>query len=290
MGLNVEVVEGDVLDRESLASLITGAETVFNLAGKISIAGENRALVEGINCRGTENVVDVCLEAGVKRLVHFSTIHAFSSNPTNETVTEERALVDGEHKAVYDTSKAEGQRIVLKGVKRGLNAVIVNPTAVIGPNDFKISRMGEVLLDLYHNRYPLLIDGGYNWVDVRDVVSGALAAEKRGRSGECYLLSGHRVHLQEFAALIGRLTGRKTPSGAIPLWLASAVAAFNLAYGHISGKTPKLTPEAIKAIRTHQHISHQKATEELGYSPRPFEETVRDSIAWFQEAGLLEER
>jgi dihydroflavonol-4-reductase len=233
-------------------------------------------------------VVDVCLETGVKRLVHFSTIHVFSDNPRNETVTEARALVDGEYHAIYDTSKAAGQRIVLKGVEQGLDAVIVNPTAVIGPNDFKISRMGEVLMDIYNNRYPLLIDGGYDWVDVRDVAIGAVAAEQHGKSGECYLLSGHRVDLPDFAALVGELSGRKTPTGAIPLWLASVVAAFNLAYGLIVGKTPKFTPEGIRALRLHRSISHQKATEELGYAPRPFRETVRDSIAWFREAGLLD--
>ena len=288
-GLDVQIVEGDVLDRPRLAELIKGAETVFHLAAKISIAGENEDIVKGINIQGTANVVDTCLGCGVNRMVHVSSIQAFSTYPMDEAVSELRELISGDHQMIYDRTKAEGQRVVLRGVEKGLDAVIVNPSAIIGPNDFKISRLGEVLLDIYHGRLPLLIDGGFDWVDVRDAADGTLAAGKLGRRGESYILSGHWVHLKELAAMITEITGVKTPGGAIPLWMASVAAGFNLAAGKIIGKTPKFTPEAIKSIRTHRYISHQKATDELGYNPRPFKETIRDSFQWFREAGLLEQ-
>ena len=175
-----------------------------------------------------------------------------------------------------------------EAARQGLNAVVVNPGAVVGPCDFKVSRMGEVFLDIALARLPALIDGGYNWVDARDVAAGAIAAEKKGRAGEAYLLTGHWVHICEVSGIIARLTGRKTPMMATPLWLAGFASYFSLAAGALRGRAPKFTPGAIRSIQMHRFISHAKATRELGYNPRPFEQTVRDTLQWFQQAGMLD--
>jgi dihydroflavonol-4-reductase len=282
------VVEGDVSDPLALRTLMDGAETVFHCAGRISIVGGEGGLVERTNVGGVRNVVQACRETGVRRLVHFSSIHAFDTHPNDQLIDETRNLALGPSHAPYDRSKAEGQAAVLEAVKDGLDAVIVNPGAVVGPRDFKVSRMGAVFLDIYHGRLPMLIDGGYNWVDARDVSQGALLAEKKGRRGECYLLTGHWVHICEVSRIIGRLTGRKTVEAAAPVWLALAASWFSLGWGKLRGTTPKFTPAAIQAIQSHRTISHEKATRELGYAPRPFEETVRDTFDWFREAGMLD--
>lgn len=287
-GLPVHFVEGDIFSRRALAELLDGADTVFHAAARISIVRGEDALLERTNVEGVRGVVEACLTARVRRLVHVSSIHAFHSEPNSQLLDETRALALDPGNMAYDRSKARGQQEVLAGVQRGLSAVIVNPTALVGPFDFKPSRMGEVFLDVYHRRLPLLLDGGYNWVDVRDAAEGAIAAEQRGRSGECYLLAGHWVHICEVAALIGRLTGRRTPQGAAPLWLAMAASHVSEALSRLRGRTPKFTPAAVRAVATHRLISHAKASRELGYRPRPFEETVRDTLAWFAEAGRLE--
>jgi dihydroflavonol-4-reductase len=286
-GLDVQIVEGDISDPRALRALMGGAETVFHLAGRISIVGSECGLVERTNVEGVRNVLSVCRSTGVRRLIHFSSIHAFDTQPNNQTIDETRSLALGTAHEAYDRSKAEGQKAVLNAVKEGVDAVIVNPTGVVGPFDFKVSRMGEVLLDIYHGRLPMLIDGGYNWVDVRDVCQGALLAEKKGRPGECYLLSGHWVHICEVSRVIGQLTGKKTTEVSAPVWLASAAAWFSLQWSKVYGSTPKFTPAAIKATQSHRFISHEKATRELGYDPRAFEETVRDTMDWFGQAGLL---
>jgi dihydroflavonol-4-reductase len=288
-GLDVELVEGDIFDMDALEKLFSGAGTVFHLAGRISIAGGEGGLVEKTNVHGVRNIVEACIRTKVKRLVHCSSIHAFSTHPKDRMIDETRTLATGKRHLTYDRSKAMGQLEVHEGVKRGLDAVIINPGAVLGPNDFKVSRMGEVILDIYHNRLPSLINGGYNWVDARDVVDGALAAEKKGRTGECYLLTGHWVHLCDVSALVGRLTARKTPSGATPMWLASFVSYFFYFFSKIRKKTPKFTPAAMKSVQMHRYISHQKATDELGYKTRPFEETIKDTLEWFKSACMLEE-
>jgi dihydroflavonol-4-reductase len=297
-GLDVEMVEGDIFDPDSLRRLLSGVGTLFHLAGRISIVGPEGGLVDHTNIDGVRAVVEACIDCGVKRLVHVSSIHAFESYPNDRrgrlhpaearVIDETRALVTGPHHMAYDHSKAMGQLAVIDGVRRGLDAVIVNPGAVVGPFDFKVSRMGSVFLDIYHRRLPALIDGGYNWVDARDVAAGAIAAERKGRTGECYLLTGHWVHIRDVSALIGRLSGRKTPMLALPLWIAAVASWFSLGWGKLTGTTPKFTPGAIRSIQMHRHISHQKATRELGYEPRPFEDTVRDTLEWFRQAGMLE--
>jgi dihydroflavonol-4-reductase len=286
-GLDLETVEGDVSDPESLRRLVEGADTVFHLAARISIVGPEGGLVERTNVVGVRNMVDACLKAGVRRLVHFSSIHAFDSSPRDQVIDETRDLVSGTRHQAYDRSKASGQRAVMDAVRRGLDAVIVNPGGVVGPHDYKPSRMGTVVLDLYHRRLPAIIDGGFNWVDARDVAAGAITAEKKGRTGECYLLTGHWVHIGELSYMIGRLTGRKTPTFATPLWLAHAASYGSLAWGRLNGKVPFFAPGAVTSIRNHQRISHDKATRELGYEPRPFETTVRDTLDWFEQAGML---
>jgi dihydroflavonol-4-reductase len=286
-GLDVQIVTGDLADPGAVGALLDGAETVFHLAGRISIVGAEGGLVERTNVDGVRSVLRACRDSGVRRLVHFSSIHAFDTNPRDRVIDETRSLALGPGHAAYDRSKAEGQRAVVEAVENGLDAVIVNPGAVVGPFDFKVSRMGAVLLDICHGRLPMLIDGGYNWVDARDVAQGAILAEKKGRRGESYLLTGHWVHICEVSKIIGRLTGRRTAQAAAPPWLAAAASWLSLGWGRLRGRTPKFTPEAIRAIQSHRHISHEKALQELGYQPRPFEETVRDTLEWFRQAGML---
>jgi len=286
-GLAVEKIRGDVLDTDSLMELFQGADTVFHLAARISLTGSEGGMVEKINIQGTNNVIEACIKRKVKRLVHFSSIHAFTAHPVGEMIDEKRTLATGENEFPYDRSKALAQQAVMDAAKHGLDAVVVNPTAIIGPYDFKPSFMGEALLDLYHSRFRAVVDGGYNWVDSRDVVAGALAAEKKGRTGECYLLSGHWHHFSDVSRTIGQVSGKKTPSLIVPVWLCIVPAYFSLLISKTSDTATKFTPFALKTIRTHDRISHEKASRELGYNPRPFEETIRDSLAWFKGRGKL---
>ncbi len=284
-GLPVEKVEGDVLDPRSLLRLTSGAATVFHAAGRISIVGAEHGLVDRTNVQGVRNVIEACRAAGVGRLVHFSSIHAFRSEPHDEPVTEERALALNPEDLPYDRSKALGQREVLAAAAGGLDAIVLNPTAVIGPYDYKGSRMGRVLLGITTHALPAVIDGGYNWVDARDIALAALAAEKRGRSGQSYLLPGRWVHIRDVSIFIHELTRRKTPQWAAPKWLARPASVFALAWGLALGREPLFTPAAVRALSGHQLVSGEKAASELDYHPRPFEETVYDTLEWFLREG-----
>ena len=196
--------------------------------------------------------------------MHFSSIHAFSQDSSGATLDETRAPPDAHRVPAYDRSKAEAKRVVIDGLRRGLDAVIVNPTAVLGPFDFKPSAMGRVLLDLAHRRLPALVRGGFDWVDARDVATGALAAAEKGRSGERYLLSGEWLSIRDLAEIVEIVTGVSPPRFVAPMWAARIGAPFVAAWSKMLKTEPLFTSESLRALRGARRISHAKASAELG--------------------------
>ncbi len=285
-GLDIEAVPGDVRDLDSLVMAFKGAEVVYHLAARISISGSDWRALREINVGGTRNVVEACLRAGVRRLVHFSSIHTLKDTAGGAPVDESCALVEP-GQPTYDCSKAEAEREVYRGIARGLDAVVIVPTAVVGPFDFKPSHFGEALLRLANGRLPALVTGGYNWVDARDVAAGAIRAAAQASPGAKYLLSGHWVSLHDLAALTAEMTGVPPPGFVCPEWLAGLGAPVVCALDRRAGRRPLYTRVSLETLHSHRNISHGKATEELGYRPRPYRETLRDTLAWFAEAGRL---
>jgi len=283
----VEIVRGDVLDGSSVHTFLKDVDVVFHLAARISITGDPDGMVNRINTEGTRNVLGAALESGVKRLIHFSSIHAFQQRPFDRTLDETRPLVDHVGFA-YDRSKAEGERAVNEAVKKGLDAVILSPTAIIGPADFQPSLTGKAVVDLYRHKIPALVPGGYDWVDVRDVVTGAIRAMENGRKGEKYLLSGHWHSLKELSALIQEHSHRKIVDTVLPVWLARVGLPFISLYSKWSRTKPLYTRESLTIIQEGSRlISNAKARKELGFDPRPLTDTIRDLMAWFMEHGKI---
>jgi dihydroflavonol-4-reductase len=287
-GLEVERAEGDVCDLDCLCRAFEGADTVYHLAAYISLSMGEWPVSEKINVAGTRNVVEACLRMGVRRLVHFSSIHSFNQKPFDIPVDESRRKVDYRACPPYDRSKAIGEREIRNGMERGLDAVIVNPTAIVGPYDYGPSHFGEALIALATGKLPALIGGGFDWVDVRDVVEGALQAGELAPAGSQYLLSGHWVSLCDLAVLIREITGISIPRLVCPLWLAPAGIPFADLYSRITGKRPIYTSVSLMALRSNRTISHERATRELGYAPREFRETIVDTLQWYRDCGLLD--
>ena len=286
-GLEIELVEGDIRDRESLVRAFDGAEVVYHLAARISILTSEWPQLEMSNVIGTRNVVEACLHCRVRRLVHFSSVHSMEQDPMNVPVDEARPLVNSRRCLAYDRSKAAGEREVRRGIEKGLEAVIICPTAVIGPHDYQISHFGEALLALARGRLPALVAGGFDWVDVRDVAEGAMLAEKGAPTGAKYILSGHWVSLCDLADQVSGITGVPAPRFVCPAWLAGIGAPFLTAFYHAVGRRSLYTRASIRALGSNRDISHEKATRELGYYPRPFWETLNDALRWFEETGRL---
>jgi dihydroflavonol-4-reductase len=285
--LNVDMVTGDVCDLPSLCEAFKDAEVVYHLAGHISISADDWSLCQSINVNGLRNVVEACLRCRVRRLVHFSSIHAFQQEPLDVQLDESRSLVEQRQSLPYDCSKAAGEKEVRQGIEQGLDAIIMNPTAIIGPYDYGPSYLGEALLNIARGKMPALVAGGFDWVDVRDVVEGALLAEERAPTGAKYLLSGHWASVSDLAAIIAEVTGTPAPRIVFPLWLARVGAPFAVAFARLTGKQPLYTSASIRALCSNRNISYGRAARDLGYRPRPLRETVLDALRWFAENGYL---
>ena len=189
--------------------------------------------------------------------------------------------------SAYDASKAQGEEVVQNFIKKGLEATIVNPTGVIGPYDYTPSRMGQFFLDIYNGRFPALIQGGFDWVDVRDVIQAIIQAEKKGRCGEKYILSGQYASTKELAVMANKWTDLKVPFFCSPLWMAKCGIPFAKILSLINGKEPLVTKESIEALSLDKKISNKKAQNELGFIPRELTISIRDTYAWFLREGFL---
>jgi len=262
-------------------------DVVFHAAGLISISGSAAGRLLGVNVEGTRGVVAACRAAGVRRLVHFSSVEALSAEPRDEVTDEERPLLEGRAADPYAVSKAEGERVVRTAAAEGLDAVILYPTGVIGPCDFKPSLLGRALIAIARGEFPALVAGGFDWVDVRDVARAAVASAQKGQAGSRYMVGGRWASLVELAALVCALTGARLPRLVVPAALAQAWAPVAAAAARVSGAPPLFTSSTLRMIGEVRRVSWARAAGDLGYVPRDLAETVRDTCQWLAGAGLL---
>ncbi|HMR95635.1 MAG TPA: NAD-dependent epimerase/dehydratase family protein [Microthrixaceae bacterium] len=279
--VDVEFVEIDVLDPASLRAAFEGQDRVFHLAAIISIVGDPTGEVWRVNVHGPRNAATVALECGVGRFVHCSSVHSFDLERCGPSLDESGPPTTHPDAPAYDRSKRAGEEAVRLVVQKGLDAVVVNPTGIIGPDDRGPSRMGETVLQFMTRKIPVGITGQFDFVDVRDVVEGLIAAGDRGRTGENYLLSGSRLSIRELGMLVERYSGVPVPPLSIPLRLVTPLAPLVMQIEQRT-KKPIFTPDALHALKYSPVVSHYRAATDLGYRSRPIHETVRDTVAWFE--------
>lgn len=282
-GLDVERVRADLTDPSSLERAFDGVDVVYHLASLISISMNNWEEVHRINVLGTRNVVQASLRSGVRRLVHVSSTHARQVEPFDRPLDEGRPLVSDPTLPPYDRSKALGEVEVQKGIERGMDAIILIPSAIVGPNDFRPSFVGEGLLLMQRGGLPALPAGGYNWVDARDVAAGAVQAANKAKPGSRYILSGHWHSIHDVAVMAAKISRTRPPRILVPLGLAELGLPLLERLATLRGSQPLYTRAMLSALRSNQHITHARASFDLGYSPRPFLETLTDTLAWFAQ-------
>jgi dihydroflavonol-4-reductase len=285
--LAAERMHVELNDPDTLIQAFAGVEVVYHLAATISLDRRRQSQMIHTNVGGTRNVLAACAAAGVRRLVHFSSIEALSDQGGFSPTTEHNPLAERGDTTAYGWSKARSEALVLEAAAAGLEAVILNPTAIIGPYDFRPSALGRTLISVSQGRLPVLVKGGFNWVDVRDVVDAAIAAEQRGVSGERYLLAGTWLSLLDLSRMVEAAGGRKLRRVAAPFWAARLGAVLIDLVGSLDGRQPVFTGDTLKAISKHRRISIEKARRNLDFQTRPLEETVEQTLSWFDEAGYL---
>jgi dihydroflavonol-4-reductase len=273
--LDFERVTGDIADRRAVKRAVDGVDRVFHVAGRTSLRRRDRAAVFEANLRGARNVFEAALDAGVGRVVHTSTVGAIGVARPRRTADEASPFEIGHLGLAYVNSKHEAELEAFRLAARGLPVVIVNPTFVLGPQDPTGTSMRLVRRFLLR-QIPAYVDGGLNIVDVRDVATGHLLADEKGTLGERYILGGRNFTLDRLFADLSRISGVDPPPIKLParaaLAAAEAANATRLPIG--------LNPEEVRSAAMWWTYRNRKARQELGFAPRPHEETLADAVAW----------
>ncbi len=287
--LELEIFSGDVRDLKTFDKAVEGCDTVYHLAAVISIGNSKKKFVWDVNVGGVSNLLKLVKKHDVKRTLYMSSVHAFSELETGASIDESVPFDPKKTSGVYGKSKATAALKVLNAVKSGLDVVTVCPSGIIGPYDYKPSEMGKMILDFLRDRLPFGIEGSFDFVDVRDVVQGAIAACEKGKKGETYILSGENITLTEMMKELRKLTGKRGPIRILKKSTALFLAHLTLMNSYITRSKAIFTPYSVHTLLTNYTFNHTKASTELGYTPRPIRETLRDTVNWFVEEYGLEE-
>ncbi len=283
----IEIVEGDLLDMDSIRSAMKGCDIVYQIAARYTLWAKNPQIFYDINVQGSANVMETALEQGVKKVVYTSSIASVGAygpeNPADENAVYN--LWDtGNH---YIRSKYLGEQEAVKYYKKGLPVVIVNPTVVTGVRDQVPTPSGKTIVDMLNNNMPAYIDGGINIVDVEDVAKGHVLAELKGRVGERYILGNTNLTLKEYTHMIARLANVDPPKFKMPYNLLLYISYVVELISKITRKEPLVTVSTVKLAKKYMYYDCSKAVNELGLPRTPVEETVTKAIDWFRENGYV---
>lgn len=277
-GLDVDFQAADLRDPEAVRRVIRGAQRVFHCGALISLFEADAAQMREINVGGVAHVLAACAAEGVERLIHFSSVHAFA--PQDGVIDERSPLALARGLPAYDRTKAEATSLVRAAP---VDAVVLHPTAVLGPMDFMPGPIGGQLWRMARGQMPVSIEGGFDWIDVRDVAAGALAAAEHGRKGQSYLLTGAWRSLKDLARDVARLRGTSGPWLELPQWVVRPVAPLCDALAWCSSWRPPFNSTALFALRHHRHLSGARARAELCFEARPLDQSLADTLSWFEQ-------
>jgi dihydroflavonol-4-reductase len=287
-GLDSEVVQGDMLERESVLRALDGVRYLFHVAADYRLWARDPSEIERNNLEGTRTVMQAALDRRLERVVYTSSVATLRVDERTVCATEDEPLAAGDAIGAYKRSKVMAERLVEEMAARsGLPVVIVNPSTPIGARDIRPTPTGRIIVEAASGRMPAFVDTGLNVVGVDDVAIGHVLALEHGRLGERYILGGENLSLQQLLAEIAGLTGRRAPRVRLPVAPLYPLAHMAEALARFTGREPFLTADGLKMSRNRMHFSSDKAARELGYRPRPHSEGLRDAIDWFSRAGYI---
>ena len=288
-GLDVEHAYGDLRDKQSLIDAVKGCDYVYHLAAFVSIRDGDRKELYDVNVLGTRDLMQACRHVGVKRVVHCSSFGAVGNNPDGAS-NEKWAVSPYEMTTDYEISKTFAELEVYKEVVRGLQAVIVNPSGIVGPWDFKPSLLGKTIIEFAQGKMRASVPGGFDFTPVQDVVQGHLLAMEKGVVGERYLLTGAQHSLSETLDWLEEFTGVKKPKLVIPTFIMQNIAIVKdwierKFFPHVY---PRFNYHSIRLLNCGKFGAHTRAINELGLKPTPVKEAYRDSVLWFKKHSYFE--
>lgn len=281
----VSIVRGDVRDKSSLEPLFYGLMPqdevyVIHCAGIVSVATKYDQRVVDVNVRGTENVVELCKEHAVKKLVYISSVHALPELPHGDVMHEIDGFQPDTVIGLYAKTKAAATQIVLDAAKAGLDATVIQPSGIIGPNDYGHGHLTQMVINYLNGSLTACVEGGYDFVDVRDVADGVIAATEKGKKGECYILSNRYVPVRELLNTLSRVTGGRKITTVLPLWFAKLTAPLAELYYKIRHESPLFTRYTLYTLTSNARFTYEKAKRDLGYRPRDISATIKDTVSF----------
>ena len=231
--------------------------------------------------------MDLCFDFSVKKLVHISSVHAVPEGKKGSLLTEINHFDPNLVHGLYAKTKAEASQYVIDATKKGLDASIIHPSGIIGPNDLGNGHLTSMLIDFLNHDLTALVKGGYDFVDVRDVSDAIISCVTNGRKGECYFVTNHFYMIEHIMGIAAKITNRKPIRTILPLWFAKLTAPLSEIYYKIRKMPPLYTSYSLYTLHSNANFSHEKATEELNYHPRNIEETIHDTIQYMKEHALI---
>jgi dihydroflavonol-4-reductase len=286
-GVRVERVEGDLRVAASLDRALAGVRRVFHVAADYRLWASNPAEIYESNVTGTRQLLDAARRAGVERFIYTSTVATIAVPREGPLPNEETRAKFGEMIGHYKRSKFLAEQEAVNAASAGLPVVIVNPTAPVGPGDWKPTPTGRIILDFLNGKMPAYVDTGLNVVGVEDVAAGHLLAAAKGRVGERYILGGRNMTLKEILDALSGITGRPAPRMKLPHAVALVAGYADQWLSRLAGREPQIPVDGVKMARHRMFVESDKAERELGYRPGPVEAALERAVRWYKENGYL---
>ena len=289
----VEIFEGDLTDIESLRPFFVVPEDmeaiVLHIASIVTINPDFNQKVIDVNVGGTKNIIELCLTMPrIRKLVYCSSTGAIPEQPEGTAIKEVDFFDETKVPGCYAMSKAMATQEVLDACHhRGLNACVVHPSGIMGPEDYAIGEPTQNLIRIINGELPAGIDGDFNLCDVRDLAQGTIAAAEKGRCGECYILANAPVTFKEFCRMVTDESGGKKVKVFLPIFAANIMGTVMEAQAKKTGEKPLMSRFSVYSLARNNNFDSSKAKEELGYNTRPYEETIHDQVQWLLSEGII---
>lgn len=283
-----EICEGDLCDMESLRRFFTvpeGVETVvLHIASIVTVNPDYNQKVMDVNVGGTKHIIDLCLEhKECKKLVYCSSTGAIPELPKGQKIKEVKSFDETKVLGCYSQSKALATQAVLDAVReKGLNACVVHPSGILGPEDYAVGETTGVVIQIINGEMPAGIAGSFNLCDVRDLAHGTILAADKGKKGSCYILGNDEVSFREFAKILAKESGCRPVKFFLPIGMANFMAGILEKQAKKSGKRPLMTTFSVYNLARNNDFDSSKAKRELGYTTRSYQETMRDEVKWLK--------
>jgi len=287
-GLKAERIVGDLRDPASLGKAISGCDTVFHVAADYRLWVRDPEQMYRSNVEGTRAVLEAARKNHVRRVVYTSSVATMGFSSNGHPASEDSPVALENMIGPYKRSKFMAEELALAAGRGGMDVVVVNPSTPVGEQDIKPTPTGRIIVDFLKKKFPAYVDTGLNLVDVTECARGHVAALEKGRSGERYILGGENLTLKQILDKLGAITGLPSPKVRVPYVVALATGVVDeVVTGHIFGREPRATIDAVRMGRKKMFVSSEKAERELGWKVAPVDAALRRAVEWFRGNGYV---